>query len=655
MFVQIGKKYLLGDYRLEPDKRLLSRDGQPVHLTSKPFQVLLCLIEHRDRVVSRAELLDRFWDGKDVYDDTLRKCVGAIRKALDDHSENPRFIRTCYSEGYRYIGPVEEQTAHGEPSIIEIERTRGVKIVVEEEEIQNALPEAEQVWAVPSPAKTSPLTGQERFRWAVALAVVLAVALTTIALILYRSRANRAQIQPPPIRSLAVLPLKNLTGDPAQEYFSDGVTESLITELAKINGLKVISRGSVFTFKDKEIDPRDVGQRLGVIAVLEGSVRKSGDAVRVEVRLVSAEDGRVLWVGDSYNLALRDILRVQDEIGCRVAAELKVKLCGEGEIQRRYTENVEAYKAYLKGRYFLNKRTPEGITKGTEYFQQAIAIDPNYALAYAGLADSYGTALWFMSLPPNQVMTKWKEEAARALELDDTLAEAHVAMASFYGNSWDLMNAVRESERAIELNPGNADVHHNYAYVLQAMGRSDEAIAEIKRAWELDPLNIVMNVDVGEVLLYARRYDEAIEALTHALEMDPNRGNAHYDLAQAYEQKGMYPDAVAEYLQGFSISKNREKIAALREAYAAAGMRGFWQKRLEQYKERSKQGYVEPTGIAVMYARLGEKDQALEWLEKAYQERSPNLAGLKGWPPALDPLRSDPRFADLVRRVGDRR
>src|SRR5712692_631906 len=199
MFVQIGKKYLLGDYWLEPDKRLLSRDGQPVHLTSKPFQVLLCLIEHHERVVSRAELLDRFWDGKDVYDDTLRKCVGAIRKALDDHSENPRFIRTCYSKGYRYIEPAEEQIARGEPSIIEIERTRGVKIVVEEEEIQNALREAKQILSVPSARKTGRLTGQERFRWAVVLAVLFAVALATITLILYRSRGNSAQSQLTPI------------------------------------------------------------------------------------------------------------------------------------------------------------------------------------------------------------------------------------------------------------------------------------------------------------------------------------------------------------------------------------------------------------------------------------------------------------------------
>jgi TolB-like protein/DNA-binding winged helix-turn-helix (wHTH) protein len=653
MAIRVNKRYLLRDYQLEPDKRLLSRAGEPQHLASRPFQVLLYLIENRDRFVSRVELLDRFWQGKDVYEVTLTKCVGAIRKALNDSSDSPQFIETRYSEGYRYIGPSEEQIAQGEPSTIEIERTRGVKIVVEEEEIQNGLPAGEHVVAVRSPAGSRRSARRQRFRLAAALAVVLAaVTLTTITLIFFSSSEKLPRTQPSPIRSIAVLPLKNLTGDPSQEYFSDGVTESLISELAKINGLKVISRGSVFTFKDKEADPREVGKRLGVMAVLEGSVRKNGDTVRVEVRLASAEDGRVLWVGDSSNRALKDILAVQDEIGCSVAAELRLRLCGEGETQRRYTDNVEAYQAYLKGSYFLNKRTPDGIRKAIEHFQRAIEIDPNYALAYAWLAFSCQNAIWFMNLPPSELIERARVAARRALEIDETLAEAHIAMAVASFSDWDLSNTIRETGLAIKLNPGSAAAHHANAYALMMVGRPDEAIAEVRTALELDPLDVVMNVDLGEILLYARHYDEAIAALKTAIEMDSTRVNAHSDLATAYEQKGMYTEAFAEEVKAEELAgASPEAIAALKEAYASSGMSGFWHKRLVLYKQRSEQSYFPPFILAAAYARIGEEDQALACLMRAYAEHSPLLMDI-GVRPEFDGLRSDPRFGDLLRRVG---
>lgn len=650
MAVQINKRYYLGDFQLEPDKRRLSRAGEAMHLANRPFQVLLYLIERRDRMVTRDELLDVFWQGKDVYDVTLTKCVGAIRKAVNDSSDNPQFIETRYSEGYRYIGPLEEQITHGEPSIVEIERMRGVKIIVEEEEVQTAPPADEPVLAAP-PAKLLRVTGRKRLGRAVTLGVVAATALLTISLILYSSYVSRTQTQLSPFRSIAVLPLKNLTGDPAQEYFSDGMTESLITELAKINGLKVISRGSAFTFKDKEVDPREVGTRLGVMAVLEGSIRKSGDRLRVEVRLVSTQDGRVFWVGDRYDRALTDVLKVQDEIGCSVAAELKVRLCGE-EKAKRYTDNVEAYQAYLKGRYFLNKRTPEGITKGLEYFQRAIDLDPKYALAYAGLANCYQSGVWFANAVPHEAKEKTKIAARRAEELDESLVEAHIAMSGAYFNDRDLSNAIKETEISINLNPGSGDAHHAHAYNLITAGRSDDAIAEIRQALELDPLNVVMNVDVGEILLYARRYDEAIEALKKAIEMDSNRVNAHSDLALAYEQNEMYREAIAEYLRAEALAgASPETIASLKDAYAVSGMRGFWQRQLYLYKQRSKQSYFSPFNIAAIYARIGEKDQALGSLEKTYAEHSPHLIAVKVRP-EFDTLRSDPRFQDLVRRVG---
>src|SRR5437016_5323766 len=327
---QPRKRYLLDDYWLAPDEQLLSRSGQAIHLPKKPFQVLTYLVEHRDRFVSRAELLNHFWEGKDVYDDALRKCVGAIRKALDDQSDEACFIETRWGVGYRYIGPVTEQIVR-EETITEIEKTRGVRIVFEEEEIhdETALDERPTVKLAPAPA----LSLSPALKWhptITALALIfLAIAIGTVILVSSRRHPATTETRPAPIRSVAVLPLKNLSNDPESEYFSDGITENLINALSRIEGLKVISHGSVFAFKGKEVDPQEVRQKLGVGAVLEGSVLKSGERVRVNVRLVSLEDGRVLWASKTYDRPVGDIFTIQDEIASNAAAGLHLELSGE--------------------------------------------------------------------------------------------------------------------------------------------------------------------------------------------------------------------------------------------------------------------------------------------------------------------------------------
>lgn len=387
--------------------------------------------------------------------------------------------------------------------------------------------------------------------------------------------------------------------------------------------------------------------------ILEGSLRKNGDRVRIDVRLVSADDGRVLWSSDTFDRPSGDIFALQDEIARSAVAGLRIKLDpgGEQRLVKRSTDNVEAYRAYLMGRYFWNKRTPDGLNKAFEYFQQAIKEDPRYALAYAGLSDNYAASIWFMTQPPKETIAKMNGAAQNAIEFDDTLPEAHIAMSRVYTYDSDLMNGNREIERAIELDPRSAEAHHGYAYGLILVGRADEAITEIKRALELDPLSVAMNVDVGEILLYARRYDEAIEALKKAREMDPHRPNVHHDLAEAYEQKGMEQEAIAEYIEAdATVGESQETLAALREAYAVSGIKGFWQKKLDSFKERSKHNYFPPFVIAEVYARLGEKDQAFAWLEKAYAEHSPLILNLKN-SAVLDGLRLDPRFADLTHRV----
>jgi tetratricopeptide (TPR) repeat protein len=323
------------------------------------------------------------------------------------------------------------------------------------------------------------------------------------------------------------------------------------------------------------------------------------------------------------------------------------------QLAKRHDVNAEAYEAYLRGRYFLNKRTREDIGKGIEYLRRATEVEPDYALAYAWLAVAYEMAYWFSAaLPPGEVTAEEKKAATRALALDESLAEAHLAMAIVHLHALDLQGAAREQERAIAIRPGDADAHHAHAYCLAELGRADEAVAEIKLARDLDPLNVVMNVDVGEILLYAGRYDEAVKALKHAVEMDASRQNAHYDLALAYERKGMEREAVEEYLKNEALSGGAaDVIASLKEAYAASGVKGFWRKKFEAAMEGSKSGYVAPIVMARLHARLGEKDRAFDWLEKAYAERSPSLADLKV-DPVLEGLRSDPRYEDLAKRIG---
>jgi TolB-like protein/DNA-binding winged helix-turn-helix (wHTH) protein/Tfp pilus assembly protein PilF len=662
MVVEVNRRFLLEDFVLDPEKRLLSRGGRPVHLASRPFQVLLYLVERRGQLVTRAELLDRFWQGKDVYDVTLTKCIGAIRRALDDSSDHPRFIETRYAEGYRYIGPFAEQIGPRPDGaeFSQVERTRGVRVLIEEVEDPGLGPVRQAAINVtpPAPAAKAHLPAPGRHRRAVTIVVgCVAVALAVTSAILYRSRAGQQDGAPPAaVPSLAVLPLKNLTGDPAKEYLSDGLTESLISALSRISGLKVISRSSVFTFKDKDVSLQEVGRRLGVATVLEGGVRQSGDKMRVDVRLVSVPDGRVLWASDTFDVGAGDIPAIQDVITSNVAASLRPRLLtseGEKQVAKRQAENVEAYQAYLKGRYFWNKRTPEGLRRALEYFTEAIEKDPQYAMAYSGLADYHDMSFWYVVPPasPRETAAKVREAALKALEIDPTLAEAHSALASAYAHEWDWVNAGKELEFAIRLNPGYARAHHKYAFHLGAMERWDEALREIRLAQELDPLSLPINTDAGAMLYFARRHDEAIAALKKALEIDPSYADAHARLAEAYEQKAMHDEMVAEYLEYKRLrGVSPEKVAAQREAYQGGGVRGFWQEELELLTDEARHSYIPPFQFAEIYARLGDKERAFTQIEKAYRERSATILRIKV--PHMDGLRSDPRYVDLLRRAG---
>jgi serine/threonine protein kinase/Tfp pilus assembly protein PilF len=479
-----------------------------------------------------------------------------------------------------------------------------------------------------------------RSRTALWIAVVALLVLLAAAGLIYRPAEHGETID-----SIAVLPFVNVSGDQNTEYLSDGITESLINNLSQLPNLKIKSRDSVFHYKGKETDPEEVARQLGVRAIFKGRLTQRGDTLAISAELIDARNDDHLW-GQQYNRKLADIFALQDEIAREITNTLRLRLTAQDEkrLAKRYTENVEAYQDYLEGRYQWDKKTEEGFKKGVEYFQQAIAKDPTYALAYAGLADCYTGLAGFGFVPAKEGYPKALEEALKALEIDDKLAEAHASLAFIKSNyDWDWSGAEQEFKRAIELNPGSATAHHFYGLALAYMGgRFEEAIDESKRAVELDPLSLIINADLGHVFYEARKYELAIEQERKTLEMDPNFNPAQHWLGLAYLQKSMDKEGIAEFEKEFPF---------LGYAYAVAGRRAEAQQVLDKLNELSKQKYVPAVSMARIYVGLGEKDKAFEWLEKAYLDGS--IGGGTGIAvdPIFDPLRSDPRFMDILRRM----
>jgi TolB-like protein/Tfp pilus assembly protein PilF/predicted Ser/Thr protein kinase len=482
-------------------------------------------------------------------------------------------------------------------------------------------------------------------------AVLLAAALAGAGWV-YRTRVNGGET----IDSVAVLPFVNASADPNTEYLSDGITESLINSLSQLPHLKVMSRDSAFMYKGKETDARTIGQALGVRAVFKGRVMKRGDTLEISAELVDARDNSHIW-GQQYSRKSSDIFALQGELAKEMTSMLRMRLTGEDEkrMTKSYTTSPEAYQDYLKGHYWWNKTTEEGYNKGIEYFQQAIEKDPTYALAYSGLADCYTGLAVYGFVPSKEAFPRAKKAAQKALELDDTLAEAHASLAyveAIYG--WDWSGAEREIQRAIELNPSSANAHRLYGQVLRNTGRLEEAIAEGKRARELDPLSLVINRSLGTEFYVARQYDQAIDLLRKAVELDPVYVPAHGTLGMAYVGKSMYKEGVAEFEKALVIAPGSTgSLVRLGYAYAIDGKKAEAQRVLDRLNEISKQKYVPAGYRAMIYIGLGEKDKAFEWLEKSYEERyaiAEGVADIKV-DPVFDPLRSDPRFADLLRRM----
>jgi eukaryotic-like serine/threonine-protein kinase len=489
-------------------------------------------------------------------------------------------------------------------------------------------------------------------RWPGAKSLMMFVALAAVlaaVIVAGRAYVGRASNR---IDSIAVLPLVNSSGDPNTEYLSDGITESLIDSLSQIPRLRVMSPATIRTYKGREVDPRDVGHNLHVVAVLQGRVTKFGDALRIKVDLVNTNDGTELW-GEEYNTKMADLLGTQTNISKEIVNKMQIRLTGDEEklLTRPAAVNPEAYQLYLKGRYFSEKFTNEGVNKGIEYFHQAIELDPNYALAYEGLSYAYFTRVDLFS-SPLESMPKANEAARKALQLDDTLAEAHTDLAIVqFWYDYDWRAAEREFGRAIELRPNYAHAHEYYGWDLISVGRTEEGIKESKRAVELDPLSTEVGMTDGASSYYAHQYDPAIEQLRKTLEMDPNSWFAHMFLGLSYEANGDLPHAIAECQKAMETEETPPwPSAELAHAYAMSGRKREAEEILKQLKERSRQTYVPAYNFAEIYIGLGDKEQAMTFLEKAYADRSMLLTFLKV-DPEFDGLRSERRFKDLLRRI----
>jgi TolB-like protein/lipoprotein NlpI len=455
--------------------------------------------------------------------------------------------------------------------------------------------------------------------------------------------------------SIAVMPFADLSPQKDQEYFCDGMAEELINALTKIKDLRVVARTSAFSFKGKEIDIREIGKKLNVNTILEGSVRKAGNRLRIMAQLINVADGYHLW-SEKYDRDIEDVFAIQDEISLAIVDKLKLKLLKEEKVDllKRYTDNLEAYQLYLKGRYFWNKRFEIGLKRGLEFFQQAIERDKGYTLAYSGLADCYILLPWYGIFSQKEAYQKAEEAARKALEIDDKLAEAHTSMAFVkLLSDWDWEAAEKEFKQAIELNAKYSTAHHWYAFCLFFRARFDEAIAEMEKALELDPFSLIINCDFGWALYYARQYDRAIEVLKKTLELDPNFVSAHSFLGRAYLQKKMYKEALAEFRKEKEPSRgwmqNVETVVGI--THMRMGKKKEAQKILEDMVERSKHEYVSPYHISLLSFNLGENERGFEWLDKAYKEHEDWLLYLKV-ESLFDSVRSDPRFTKLLKKIG---
>jgi TolB-like protein/DNA-binding winged helix-turn-helix (wHTH) protein/Tfp pilus assembly protein PilF len=616
-----------GEFHANLHSRELSRQGSRIRLPDQAFQVLAMLLEHPGELVTREEFRKRLWPADTFvdFDHGLNNAVNRLREALADSATVPRFVETLPRRGYRFIGDINSA-----PRVQSVPAS--VELRIEPPQL---------------PPKSTHKWGSLRV-WIWAGAAVCAILLIA----LWMRLGDLHSV--PPIRSLAVLPLDNLSGDPSQEYLADGITDALITDLANIRSLRLVSRTSAMHYKGSRKPLSEISRELNVDAVVEGSVARFGSRVGVNIQLIQTANDRHLWA-KSYEQEVGDIMELQNTLAVAISQELAVNLGPEERLKMTKVRptNAEAFEAYLKGRFYWNKRTVPALQTAKGYFEEATQKDPHYALAYAGLADVYdvlgsGVAA---ALPPREAMRQARQAAMKAIQLDESLAEGHTSLAGIkFSFDWDWAGAESEFRRAIELNPNDVTAHFWYAQLLLALGRWDESLASDNRAAHLDPVAPIFVEFRGAISHNARQYEKATEQMKEALRLDPNYFLIHYDLGRAYEQLGSYERAVSEFQKAVELSGgDMTSESSLAHVYAVSGQKAKAEEILNELKQKVS-GNNLSYQIADIYIGLGQQDQAFEWLEKAYQERSGWLTWI-AIEPKLDPLRSDPRFTNLLRRM----
>jgi len=631
-----GPTLRFGVFELDVAAYELKRSGRPIKLERLPMELLLLLVDRPDHLVTRDEILDKLW-GKHAFldvDNSINTAISKVRVALKDDPEDPAFIKTIPGKGYRFIASV------------------------------TILPEgpAEASSNAPTQATVSRL-GPRRYPWLWLSVAGVMLAATLAAWIgsNFRHIWNTSPV--PAIHSLAVLPLENLTGDTSQEYFADGMTDALITDLAQIGALRVISRTSVARYKGVRKPLPEIARELGVDGIVEGTVTRSASRVRITSQLIYAARDQHLWAR-SYERDVGDVVALQADIAQAIAGEVRAVLTPEqrSRLTAGVTTNPGAYEAYLKGRYYWNQRTPAAVKKSLEFFQQAVEKDSKFALAYAGLADAYNFANVLGVLAPKESSPEAKAAATKALALDTRLAEAHAALGLVQSHyEFDFSSARTEFLKAIELNPNYSSAHLFYAGAyLTPMGRHDDAIVHMKRALELDPLSLPLNNMMAQTYLWAGDYGKSLQQFQRTIELDPTFPLAHFFFADALAEIGRFEEAIrererGELLLGAPSRDAAAEAAGFRKALHSSGPRGYWQKNLEivlQAYKRAGTRYFEASIVAGAYARAGDKTNAFKWLEKSYEEREGQSITLVRWMPDFKSLRADAEFGNLVGRMG---
>jgi TolB-like protein/DNA-binding winged helix-turn-helix (wHTH) protein/Tfp pilus assembly protein PilF len=620
MNVQTKVFYAFGPYRLDPGERRLLRDGKPIALSPKLTETLLLLIQNAGHVVDKAELIRGVWPDTIVEEGNLNKNVFLLRKTLGQCDGGFEYIETVPKRGYRFVGPVRTVVGNcnGAPGLAVAD------------------------------SGASPISPHR---------LKIAVGVLSLGLILgagWRFWSSLHRAPSAAIHSIAVLPLENLSGDSAQDYFADGMTDELITQLGQIGGsLRVISRTSSMRYKRTQKPLPQIAQELNVDAIVEGTVTRSGDQVRIRTQLIQVAADKHLWAR-SYEGNTRDVLQLQREVANAVAEQIRIELTPDQQAALRASHQIDpdSYEEYLRGHYLTQTGKTSAYAESIDYFNRAITKDARNAQAFAALADSYIILGHMVNMTPQRAFPAAREAATRALQLDDSLADAHQSIANVkFLYEWDFAGAEREFRRALELNPNSVTARAYYADYLIAMGKADDSIAERKRNLQIDPLALRPTWALATGYFWAHRYDEAITQSRRVIEMDPHHWSGHLDLGLALEQKGEFPAALAELRKAIEVSDDKTWIAFVAHAMAISGDRVGGEKIASELQQLSKVTYVSPWAIAMIYSGTPDKDTTFAWLEKSYQGREHDLVFSKVWP-MFDSLRSDPKFQNLMRRVG---